>query len=57
MSADAQQRLFGNIAEAMQGVPLGIVKRQLRHFYEADPQYGAGVAKRLGIEDAAVAAE
>jgi catalase len=59
MSADAQQRLFGNIAEAMQGVPLKIVKRQIRHFYKADPQYGAGVAQRLGIEieDAAVAAE
>jgi catalase len=61
MSPDAQQRLFGNIAEAMQGVPLDIVKRQIAHFYKADPQYGAGVAKRLGlkIEDlgAAVAAE
>jgi catalase len=35
------------------------VKRQIRHFYKADPQYGAGVAKRLGIEieAAAVAAE
>jgi catalase len=61
MSSDAQQRLFGNIAEAMQGVPLDIVKRQIGHFYKADPQYGAGVAKRLGVEigdlGAAVAAE
>jgi catalase len=61
LSADAQQRLFGNIAEAMQGVPTDIVKRQIVHFYKADPKYGAGVAKRLGItiEDlgAAVAAE
>ena len=50
MSAQAQQRLFSNIAEAMQGVPEEIVKRQIRHFYKADPQYGAGVAKRLGIK-------
>ena len=59
MSADARQRLLANIAAAMQGVPLAIVKRQIRHFYKADPQYGAGVAKRLGIEieAAAVAAE
>jgi catalase len=59
MGADAQQRLFSNIAEAMQGVPVEIVKRQIRHFSKADPQYGAGVAKRLGIavEEVAVAAE
>jgi catalase len=59
MSPQAQERLFANIAEAMQGVPLDIVKRQIGHFHKADPKYGAGVAKRLGIEDlsAAVAAE
>jgi catalase len=57
MSADAQQRLFANIAEAMQGVPLDIVKRQIAHFYKADPRYGEGVAKRLAIkiEDLGVA--
>jgi hypothetical protein len=43
----------------MQGVLLEIVKRQIRPFCKADPQNGAGVDKRLGIEigDAAVAAE
>jgi catalase len=50
MSEDAQQRLFGTIAEALQGVPLEIVKRQIRHFCKAAPQNGAGVDKRLGIE-------
>ena len=50
MSAEAQQRLFGNIAEAMQGVPMDVVKRQIAHFYKADPRYGEGVAKRLGIK-------
>ncbi len=60
MSADEQQRLFGNIAAAMQGVPEEIVQRQLVHFHRADPAYGAGVAKALGVEfkgEAAAAAE
>ncbi|MPZ10772.1 MAG: catalase [Kiloniellaceae bacterium] len=57
MTAEQQQRLFANIAAAMQGVPEEIVRRQLVHFTKADPAYGAGVAKALGIEYSAVAAE
>jgi catalase len=57
MTPDQQQRLFGNIAAAMQGVPEEIVRRQLAHFGKADPAYGAGVAKALGLADAPVAAE
>jgi catalase len=57
MPADAQQRLFGNIAAAMQGVPDFIVQKQLGHFYAADPAYGDGVAKALGVTFKAVAAE
>jgi catalase len=53
--------LFHNIKAAMDGVPLAIVKRQLVHFYKADPEYGIGVATRLGLEvsdlPSAVAAE
>ena len=25
------------------------MKRQIGHFYKADPEYGLGVAKRMGI--------
>jgi len=57
MTSDEQQRLFGNIAAAMQGVPEEIVRRQLVHFAKADPAYGAGVAKALGLADEPVAAE
>jgi catalase len=57
MTPDQQQRLFGNIAAAMQGVPEAIVRRQLAHFAKADPAYGAGVAKALGRADAPLAAE
>ena len=33
----------------MDGVPVEIVKRQIAHCYKADPEYGAGVAKALGV--------
>jgi catalase len=46
---EAQARLMDNIAEAMRGVPMAIVKRQVAHFYRADPVYGRGVAKRMGL--------
>ena len=45
--AGQKQRLFANIAAAMQGVPAGIVERQLAHFDKADPAYGAGVRAAL----------
>ena len=57
MTPEQQQRLFGNIAASMQGVPEEIVRRQLAHFTKADPAYGAGVAKALGIVGEPVAAE
>jgi catalase len=57
MNAEQQQRLFSNIAAAMQGVPEEIVRRQLAHFTKADPAYGAGVAKALRLAPQASAAE
>ena len=50
MDAEQQARLFQNIAEAIQAVPVEIVQRQLVHFCKADPGYGEGVAKALGVE-------
>ncbi|MHB8912227.1 MAG: catalase [Lysobacter sp.] len=48
---DAQkQRLFDNIAAAMQGVPEHIQRRQVAHFTQADPAYGAGVLKALKLD-------
>ena len=49
LPADEKQRLFRNIAAAMQGVPQFIIERQLMHFTKADPVYGEGVAKALGL--------
>lgn len=45
---DAQkERLFSNLAEAMQGVPKSIVDRQLALFDKIDKAYGAGVRNKL----------
>jgi catalase len=61
MTPEQKDQLFHNIKAAMDGVPLDIVKRQLVHFYRADPEYGIGVAARLGLSvsdlPSAVAAE
>ncbi len=46
---EQKERLFSNIAAAMDGVSMEIVERQLVHFDKADPAYGAGVRKALGI--------
>jgi catalase len=43
-----KNRLFSNIAEAMEGVPKEIIERQLALFDKADPAYGTGVRKALG---------
>ena len=48
-----RQRLFGNIAAAMQGVPAEIVERQLEHFARVDPAYAAGVRSALAPVQAA----
>jgi len=50
MNASQKEQLFSNFAKAMQGVPERIIARQLVHFYKADPEYGRGVAKKLGMD-------
>ena len=38
-----------NIAAAMGGVPEAILRRQIAHLAKADPAYGEGVARRVGL--------
>jgi catalase len=38
-----KSRLFGNIADAMAGIPDDIAERQLGHFHKVHPDYAAGV--------------
>jgi catalase len=49
MEPDERGRLIENIADAMRSVPRPIQERQLAHFFQADPEYGKGVAKGLGL--------
>lgn len=49
LPADGKERLFDNIGRAMASVPKEIQERQVAHFAKADPAYGAGVARRLGL--------
>ncbi|RDW15099.1 catalase [Oceanobacillus chungangensis] len=48
-SPEAQQRLFENTARNMQGTTKEIQLRHINNCYKADPAYGEGVAKALGI--------
>ncbi len=49
MNPDQKAQLIGNIVSAMKSVPRHIQERQLQHFFTADPAYGEGVARGLGI--------
>ena len=49
IGAEAQERLMDNIAGSLGQAPDFIQRRQLAHFFAADPAYGAGIAKRLGV--------
>lgn len=49
MPPDAQQRLINNIVSTMKDVPKAIQKKMFEHFTRADKNYGAGVAKGLGL--------
>jgi catalase len=61
MTQAQKDALMNNIAESMHGIPVEIIRRQVGHFYRADPNYGIGVATRLGLAvgdlPSAVAAE
>ena len=50
MGREAQQRLIENIAGSLGQTPERIQRLQISHFYKADPQYGIGVAEKLGLE-------
>jgi catalase len=50
MKPDVRERLIGNIVASMNSVPQRIQELQIQHFHKADPAYGAGVAKGLGLD-------
>jgi catalase len=56
MPADAKERLISNIVGGLSQTPKRIQELQVKHFYKADPAYGTGVAKGLGLDINAVLA-
>lgn len=49
MNAEQQQALFNNTAGSVGGASVDIQKRHISNCLKADPAYGAGVAKALGL--------
>jgi catalase len=49
MKLDEKERLISNISGSLSHAPRNIQERQLCHFFRADPAYGEGVAKGIGI--------
>ncbi len=49
MTPEQQDALFGNTARAMGDAPDNVKKRHIDNCSKADPKYGKGVAKALGM--------
>jgi catalase len=49
MKTDEKERLISNISGSLSQAPRYVQLRQLCHFFRADPAYGEGVAKAIGI--------
>ena len=49
MSSEQQQLLFDNTARQIGGAEKFIQERHIKNCFKADPEYGKGVAKSLGI--------
>ncbi|WP_325133408.1 catalase [Actinomyces weissii] len=50
LPSDEKERLFANTARAMGDAPQFVKFRHIRNCNAADPAYGAGVAKALGLD-------
>jgi catalase len=50
MSKDEQKKLFANTERATKGVPEEIKLRWICLCAKADPEYGIGLARQLGLE-------
>ena len=49
MPPDEQKRLIENLVGSLKKVPKEIQEKMVAHFKKADPEYGGGVAKGLGL--------
>ncbi|WAS93440.1 catalase [Nannocystis punicea] len=55
MTAAQQQALFDNTARSLGGASLAVQRRHVANCSKADPAYGAGVARALGLDQTDVA--
>ena len=49
MPPGEQQRLIAAIVGSLSQAPVEIQKKMVEHFTRADPAYGGGIAKGLGL--------
>lgn len=49
MDENARLATIKNLSGHMSPVPLEIKERAIKNFFKADPQFGEGIAKTLGI--------
>ncbi len=54
MDDEAREHLIGNIVDHLKNAQKRIQLRQTALFYKADPEYGKGVAKGIGLDIAEV---
>jgi catalase len=50
MTKEQQQALFENTARAINGASKEVLRRHIENCRRADPAYGQGIARALGIE-------
>ena len=50
MNEEQKQVLFNNTAAEVGGAEVFIQERHIQNCYKADPAYGTGVAKALGLD-------
>ena len=46
---DMRQKVIKNVAGGLGKCRRDIQERMIKHFYKVDPEYGAGIAKLIGL--------
>lgn len=49
MNEEARKSTIKNLADHISPVPLDIKERAIKNFFKADPEFGEGIARTLGI--------
>jgi catalase len=49
MDEGARRNTIKNAAENMRSVPIDVKERAIKNFFKADPEFGEGIARHLGM--------